>query len=162
MVTTMLRAGSIAPDFETVLDDGAPFRLSALRGDKNVVLYFYPADFTGGCTKEACSFRDSYDQVQRFDAVIVGVSRDSRERHAEFREAHGLKFPLISDPEGTIASLYNVKSMVPRLRPRVTFVIDKEGIIRDAFRHDFAIGRHLPDTLSALERIQAKGSQAQA
>jgi peroxiredoxin Q/BCP len=155
----MLRAGTLAPDFETVLDDGTPFRLSSMRGEKNVVLYFYPADFTGGCTKEACSFRDSYDQVQRYDAVILGVSRDSRERHIEFREAHGLKFPLISDPDGTIAALYDVKSMVPLLRPRVTYVIDKQGVVRAAFRHDLAIDRHLEDTLQALDQIESAESR---
>jgi peroxiredoxin Q/BCP len=156
----MLRPGSFAPDFETVLDDGTPFRLSAMRGEKNVVLYFYPADFTGGCTREACSFRDSYDQVQRYDAVILGVSRDSPQRHIEFREAHGLKFPLISDPQGGIASLYDVSSMVPLVRPRITYVIDKQGVIGAAIRHDIAIGRHLPDTLRALDEIEGVGSQA--
>src|SRR5690606_6970381 len=121
---------------------------------KNVVLYFYPADFTGGCTAQACSFRDNYDTIKRFDAVIVGVSGDSAESHVSFREQHGLGFPLISDPDRTLAELYDVKTSVPKLRPRVTYVIDKQGVIRAAFRHDIAIGRHLSDTLDALEALE--------
>ncbi|MGE0060419.1 MAG: peroxiredoxin, partial [Dehalococcoidia bacterium] len=144
---------------ETVLDDGSPFRLSDLRGDKNVVLYFYPADFTGGCTAQACSFRDNYDAVKAFDAVIVGVSGDSSESHRSFREKHSLGFPLIADEDRRIADLYEVKSSLPMLRPRVTYVIDKQGVIRAAFRHDLAIGRHLVDTLVALEKLEASRSR---
>lgn len=155
----MLKVDQPAPDFETVLDDGSPFRLSDLRGDKNVVLYFYPADFTGGCTAQACSFRDNYDAVKAFDAVIVGVSGDSSESHRSFREKHSLGFPLIADEDRRIADLYEVKSSLPMLRPRVTYVIDKQGVIRAAFRHDLAIGRHLVDTLAALEKLEASRSR---
>ncbi|MGE0686318.1 MAG: peroxiredoxin [Dehalococcoidia bacterium] len=155
----MLKVDQPAPDFETVLDDGSPFRLSDLRGDKNVVLYFYPADFTGGCTAQACSFRDNYDAVKAFDAVIVGVSGDSSESHRSFREKHSLGFPLIADEDRRIADLYEVKSSLPMLRPRVTYVIDKQGVIRAAFRHDLAIGRHLVDTLVALEKLEASRSR---
>ena len=154
----MLEVGCGAPDFETALDDGTPFRLSDLRGQKNVVLYFYPSDFSIGCTAQACSFHDSYDQVQRHDAIILGVSRDSQERHASFREKHGLKFSLISDPRGAIAELYDVKSSIPKIRPRVTYIIDKQGVIRSVFRHDLAIGRHLRDTLEALQELQGAGA----
>ena len=93
----MLKIGTQAPDFETTLDDGTPFRLSGLLGSKNLVLYFYPADFTAGCTSQACSFRDNYDTIQAYDAIIVGVSKDSSEKHGAFRAEHGLGFPLIAD-----------------------------------------------------------------
>jgi len=151
----MLKVNQQAPDFETTLDDGTPFRLSDLRGDKNIVLYFYPADFTGGCTAQACSFRDNYSTVKRYDAVIIGVSGDTPESHVSFREQHNLEFPLVSDPDRKLAQLYDVRTSVPKLRPRVTYVIDKQGVIRAAFRHDIAIGRHLSDTLDALEALQA-------
>lgn len=150
----MLKVDQPAPDFETTLEDGSSFRLSDLRGDKNVVLYFYPADFTGGCTAQACTFRDNYETVSQYDAVIVGVSGDSRESHLSFKEKHSLGFPLIADEDHRIAELYEVKSSVPMLRPRITYVIDKQGAIRAAFRHDIAIGRHLADTLAALEKLQ--------
>jgi peroxiredoxin Q/BCP len=150
----MLKVGDEAPDFETVLDDGTRFRLSDLHGDKNVVLYFYPADFTGGCTAEACSFRDNYDTVKQYDAVILGVSRDSQDSHARFREKHSLGFPLIADEDQKIAAMYDAAGSFLGIRPRVTYVIDKQGVIRAAFRHDIAIGRHLSDTLDALEELQ--------
>jgi peroxiredoxin Q/BCP len=150
----VLQPGTTAPDFTAQLDDGSEFRLSDLRGEKNLVLYFYPKDFSQGCTRQACSFRDSYHAVKAFDALIVGVSRDSDASHASFREEHGLEFPLISDTDGSLARLYDVTSMLPLIRPRVTYVIDKQGVIRTAFRHDIAIGRHLSDTLAALEQIE--------
>jgi peroxiredoxin Q/BCP len=150
----MLKVGDMAPDFETTLDDGTAFRLSDLRADKNVVLYFYPADFTGGCTAEACSFRDNYDTVKQYDAIIIGVSRDSQESHARFREKHSLGFPLIADEDQRVAGLYDAGGSFLGIRPRITYVIDKQGIIRAAFRHDIAIGRHLSDTLEALEELQ--------
>jgi peroxiredoxin Q/BCP len=151
----MLAPGTPAPDFNARLDDGSEFSLSALRGQKNVVLYFYPKDFSGGCTKQACSFRDSYAAVQAYDALIVGVSRDSEASHQAFKREHALSFPLISDPDGRIADLYDVNSVLPLVRPRVTYVIDKQGVIRSAFRHDVAIGRHLSDTLAALEALSS-------
>lgn len=150
----MLKVGAVAPDFEATLDDGSRFRLSDLRGEKHLVLYFYPADFTGGCTAQACSFRDNYDTVKRYNAIIVGVSGDSAESHVAFRQQHNLGFPLISDPERRIAALYKVKSSLPGLRPRITYVIDKDGVIRAAFRHDILISRHLADTLEALEKLE--------
>ena len=151
----MLQLGTPAPDFTARLDDGSEFRLAALRGEKNVVLYFYPKDFSQGCTRQACSFRDSYAAVQAYDAVIVGVSRDSEASHASFKREHGLSFSLISDGDGGLSELYEVKSVLPPVRPRVTYVIDKQGVIRSAFRHDVAIGRHLSDTLAALEALRS-------
>src|SRR6266498_1838776 len=147
----MLRAGQKAPEFEAKLDDGSTFRLADYRGDKNVVLYFYPADFTAGCTKQACSFRDSYAAIGTYDAIIVGVSRDSAETHRSFKEQHHLSYPIITDPDGRLEQVYDVKSSLPLVRPRVTYCIDETGVIRSAFRHDIAIGRHLRDTLNALK-----------
>jgi peroxiredoxin Q/BCP len=152
----VLQPGLPAPDFMAKLDDGSAFQLSALRGVKNVVLYFYPRDFSQGCTKQACSFRDSYAAVQAYDAVIYGISGDSEASHTSFRQEHGLTFPLISDPDGRLRDLYDVKSSLPLIRPRITYVIDKRGLIRSAFRHDVAIGRHLSDTLAALELLAQK------
>jgi len=151
----VLAPRTVAPDFTARLDDGTEFRLAEMRGARNVVLYFYPKDFTQGCTRQACSFRDSYASVQAYDAVIVGVSRDSGASHASFKQEHGLAFPLISDADGRVSDLYDVKSALPLIRPRVTYVIDKQGVIRSAFRHDLAIGRHLSDTLAALESIES-------
>ncbi len=151
----MLREGTVAPQFDATLDNGDVVRLSDYRGRKNVVLYFYPKDFTPGCTREACTFRDNYEEVEQYDAVIVGVSSDSAESHQAFREKHGLPFPLIPDPEKRIIELYQAAGLLGFLTARVTYVIDKEGVIRAALRHDFAVSRHLPEVLNALRSIQS-------
>ena len=150
----MLKEGTAAPDFEAMLDSGEQFRLSGHRGSKNVVLYFYPKDFTPGCTREACSFRDNYSAVEQHDAVIVGVSNDSAESHKRFKDTHNLPFPLAADPDKRIIGLYDAVGFLGLTTARVTYVIDKEGVIRKAFRHDLAISRHLDDTLDALRSIQ--------
>lgn len=150
----MLAIGSVAPDFTAALDDGSTFRLADYRDKKNVVLYFYPKDFTPGCTKEACSFRDNYAAIGAFDAIIVGVSADANEQHTSFREKHSLPFPLIADPERELQAKYDAKGMFSFMPPRVTYVIDKQGVVRSAIRHDFKIGRHVDEVLDALKALE--------
>jgi peroxiredoxin Q/BCP len=152
----MLEVGTIAPDFEATLDDGTLFRLSDLRGKKNVVLYFYPAAFSGGCTRQACQFRDSYDAISDYDAVIIGVSKDTASKHTAFRERYNLGFPMIGATDGLLRN-YDVKTFLG-YRARITYVIDKSGVIRSAFRHDIAIGRHVDDVLAALSQIEARAA----
>ena len=153
----MLKVGDRAPEIDATLEDGTTFRLSEHAGQKNVVLYFYPADFTAGCTREACGFRDKYAEIRALDAVIVGVSGNSEESHAAFKEKHSLPFQMIADPDQRVMQAYEAakKGLV---RPRITYVIDKAGIIRAAFRHDIAIGRHQTDTLAALQAIHGQVS----
>lgn len=150
----MLKEGTEAPAFETQLDTGETFRLADQRGQRNVVLYFYPKDFTMGCTREACSFRDEYDEVEKYDAVIIGVSTDSAESHQRFRERHDLPFPLIADQDRRLVKLYDAVGLLPFMTARVTYVIDKQGVIRRAVRHDLNIGAHLTDVLEALQAIE--------
>lgn len=151
----MLKEGTAAPDFEAQLDSGDTFRLRDHKGQKNVVLYFYPKDFTPGCTREACAFRDNYSDVEQHNAVIIGVSTDSADSHRAFRERHDLQFPLIPDPEKRVVKLYDADGFLGITTARITYVIDKEGTIRGALRHDFAIGRHLPEVLDTLQSINA-------
>ncbi len=150
----MLKAGNAAPDFDGQLDDGQRFRLSESFGKRNVVLYFYPKDFTSGCTREACSFQENYADIEKFEAVIVGVSADSAESHLSFRQRYSLGFPLVADPDKQIIRAYGAESLFG-LTARVTYVIDKSGIIRAVIRHDLAIGKHLPEVLSALAEIES-------
>ena len=149
----MLKPGDRAPEIEANLEDGSTFRLSDQKGHKNVVLYFYPADFTGGCTRQACGFRDAYSDIRDLDAVIVGVSGNSGESHAAFKEKYRLPFQMIADQDHKVMQDYEAakKGIV---RPRITYVIDKEGVVRAAFRHDIAINRHISDTIEALKAIQ--------
>ena len=150
----MLKEGTTAPDFEGEADDGSTFRLSDFRGKKNVVLYFYPKDFTPGCTKEACNFRDESETFEKHDAIIVGVSSDTTESHSSFKEQHKLNFPLIADPNKRIIKTYQAQGLLGLIPARVTYIIDKQGVIRKSFRHDLSIGKHLSDTLAALDAVQ--------
>lgn len=147
----MLKEGMPAPDFEAPTDDGGTFRLSDYKGKQPVVLYFYPKDFTMGCTREACNFRDNYEELQKRNAVLIGVSADSAESHQSFREEHGLPFPLIPDPDKRIIELYDVgAAFLGFATARVTYVIDTAGVIRATVRHDLFIAKHLTEVLNAL------------
>ncbi len=132
---THLSPGQEAPDFEAVLHTGERIRLSDLRG-KIVVLYFYPRAMTSGCTREARRFNELLDEFEKLGAVVLGASTDPVERNKKFAEKLGLRFKLISDPEGEIARLYGVLREGAK-RPsakRVTFVIDPEGRIAEVIR----------------------------
>lgn len=156
----MLKEGSQAPDIDAMLDSGEQFRLADYKGKKNVVLYFYPKDFTMGCTREACIFRDRYEDVLQYDAIIVGVSIDTAESHRKFKERHELPFPLVADPEKTVIRAYEAEALLGMATARITYVIDKQGTVRSAIRHDFAVGRHLPEVIEALSAIEGKPAPA--
>lgn len=134
----MLHTGQTAPSFSLPDADMQTVSLSAYKGRKNVVLYFYPRDGTPGCTLEAIDFSDHEDQFGKHDCVILGVSRDDCMVHAEFRDKHGLSVNLLSDYEGEVCRKYGVLQEkeadgVKRLfLVRSTFVIDKRGVIRHA------------------------------
>ena len=125
-----LTVGTIAPDFTTVDSQGDQVSLSDFRG-KVVVLYFYPKDDTPGCTKEAQSFRDNYNQYQDKDVVVLGVSMDDQASHKMFKEKYGLPFQLLVDQDGTITKAYDLYSEYKGAgyAQRVTYIIDAEGKI---------------------------------
>ena len=134
----MLPINTPASDFELLDQNGEPRRLSDYRG-KKVILYFYPKDMTAGCTKQACSFRDLMPQFRDKGAVILGVSKDSVASHKKFESAHGLPFPLLSDPDLTVIQAYDVwkekknYGKVSMGVVRTTYLIDENGIIVKAF-----------------------------
>ena len=129
----MLEAGTKAPEFSLPDQNGIVHTLSQYRGQK-VILYFYPKDMTGGCTSQACGFRDLYPHIREKGAVVLGVSKDTVQSHKRFEEAHGLPFTLLSDTLLTVISAYDVlkydkdgnptKSLV-----RSTYLIDEDGVI---------------------------------
>jgi peroxiredoxin Q/BCP len=121
-----LAVGTVAPNFTTVDDAGKTVSLSDLQG-KVVVLYFYPKDDTPGCTKEAQSFRDNYQQYQEKDLVVLGVSMDDEASHQQFKEKYGLPFQLLVDKDGAITKAYDVEG--GGYSKRVTYIIDAEGKI---------------------------------
>ncbi len=134
----MLDEGDIAPDFTTVDESGNKFRLSEHRG-KRIVLYFYPKDFTPGCTAEACSIRDSYDVFEDAGVPVFGISGGNAESHQKFKEKYDLNFPLLVDEDNEIAKLYGVYKPIKLLGKellgvkRITFLIDEEGKIEGVF-----------------------------
>jgi peroxiredoxin Q/BCP len=155
----MLQKNEEAPDFSGVLPDGRTLRLKDFRGRRHVVLYFYPKDFTPGCTKEACAFRDRRAELAALDGEIVGVSLDTPEKHAKFAESYDLPYPLVSDRDGTISNAYGVQRLGGWLpSKRVTFVIDKDGRVAELIHSEFGIDAHIDGAVKTLQRLQAKKS----
>src|SRR6201992_1461091 len=124
----MLNVGDAMPDVALEGESG-PVKLRDTLG-KPLVVYFYPKDETYGCTKEACSFRDQYEDFVAAGADVIGVSRDDAASHAKFREHHRLPFTLLSDPEGKTAASWGVRNVLGLVPGRVTFVFDKQGVVR--------------------------------
>ena len=150
MTTTKVMEGQAAPDFTAPRTGGGEFRLSDLRGKSAVVLYFYPKDETPGCTAEACAFRDSYEIFVDAGAEVVGVSGDSVDSHERFAEHHELPFILISDKGGALRRQYGVKATLGVWPGRVTFVIDKDGMVRHVFASQTDAVRHVAEALRAI------------
>jgi len=149
-----LPAGIPAPDFELLDDTNVPRKLSDFRG-RNVVLYFYPADDTPGCTKEACNFRDDYSAYEKAGVQVLGVSPDSVKSHAKFKKKFQLPFPLLADEGHKVCDLYGVwgpKKFMGREYEgvlRTTFVIDESGKIVNVFEN-VRPAEHSAEVLSAL------------
>jgi thioredoxin-dependent peroxiredoxin len=125
----MPKAGDTAPSFEGRDQDGKTIKLADLAGKKIVLLYFYPKDFTGGCTKEACSFRDGFEDFATNNVEIVGVSFDSADSHLQFIAKYKLNFTLLADPDGKIADTYGVRMAGKNMAKRVSFLIGLDGKI---------------------------------
>lgn len=153
-----IEVGSTAPTFSLTATDGSTISLKDFRKKHNVVLYFYPKDMTSGCTVEACDFRDNRAAFEAAGAVVLGVSPDPVKRHVKFTEKEGLTFPLLSDEDKQVCqaygvwverSMYGVKYMGVE---RSTFLIDKQGKIRAAWRKVKVPG-HVQDVLKAAQGL---------
>jgi len=149
---TELKVGDTAPDFSLLDERGLPVSLKNYLGKKVVVLYFYPKDFTPGCTAEACSFRDDYKPIQDKGAVVIGVSLDSVESHLKFSEKYMLPFTILSDHKKEVAKAYGVLGVGGFLAKRVTFIINKDGKITHVFTK-VDVKQHSEQVLKALEEL---------
>lgn len=145
--------GDQAPDFTLLDPGGARVHLSELLSRKVIVLYFYPKDETPGCTVESCAFRDAYDDFTAAGAEVVGVSRDDGASHRKFAAHHQLPFVLLSDPEGRVHDLYGVRTRLGFLRDRVTFVIDRSGIVRHVFTSMIDMQGHVKKALPIVREL---------
>ncbi len=148
-----IKVGDQAPDFTLPDQKGQPVSLSSFVGKKDVVLYFYPRDFTPGCTAEACAFRDSYEIFKEVGAEVIGISSDSEQSHQGFAARHRLPFILLSDRDGSVRKRYGVSSVLGLLPGRVTFVIDKQGIVRHIFVAQFAAEKHVEEAMRVLQTL---------
>lgn len=128
------------------------FSIESLIGKKPMVIFFYPKDFTPGCVKEVCAFRDQYQDFQDYGVEVIGISSDGLESHQKFVEKHNLPFTLLSDPKGKIRKLFGVPSSLLGLLPgRMTFVIDKNGIVKMRFNNQFGAEKHIEESLKVLK-----------
>ena len=146
-----LGPGDPMPESTLVGPDG-PTQLRDKIG-KPLVVYFYPKDETYGCTKEACKFRDQYEDFVAAGAEVIGVSRDDAASHAKFRDHHHLPFTLLSDPGGKVAASWGVKTTLG-IPGRVTFVFDKAGVVRHRFDSAIRFGKHVDEALATVKTLR--------
>lgn len=148
----MIQPGQEAPDFELPDNNGDLVKLSDFRGKKNVVVYFYPKDFSLGCTAEACAFRDSYEDFTQAGAEVIGISDDDVISHRHFASRYKLPFILLSDKGGKVRNLYGVENgFMGLIKGRVTFVVNKNGIIAKSFESNVNMSAHVEEALKVLK-----------
>lgn len=145
-----LTVGDILPDFKTLLPNGSELSKTDILG-KVSVFFFYPKDNTRHCTAEVCEFRDNYSEFKKLGAEVYGISPDSEGSHSDFSTKHNLQYTLISDKIGSLAKTFGVPKHLGFIQGRVTFVIDKNGIIQSRYQEFFANKSHLE---SALEKVK--------
>lgn len=150
---TLLKPGTRAPEFSLQTSDGGLVRSTDYIGKKAIVIFFYPKDDTLGCTIESCAFRDSYEEFLAVGAEIIGISTDSAASHHRFREKHSLPFILASDAGRKTAHAYGVAEGPLGLAGRATFVIDKRGMVRDAFSSRLRVKRHVSRALDLVRGL---------
>ena len=149
----LLAIGDSAPNFRLPAEDGSYVALSDFLGKKNLVVYFYPKDFTRGCTAEACSFRDSYESFKELGAEVIGISSDGQDSHRDFAQRHGLPFVLLSDRDVSVRKAYGVKKTLGLFPGRVSFVIDKKGVVRHIFSSQARATAHVGEALNVLKSL---------
>lgn len=148
-----VQVGDAAPDFALPNQSGETVHLSDYLGKKAIVLYFYPKDNTSGCTAEACAFRDSYEVFKDAGAEVIGVSSDSMESHEHFASQHQLPFILLSDAGGVVRKRYHVPATFGILPGRVTYIIDRQGIVRHIFSSQLHVEQHVSEALQTLQQM---------
>ncbi len=152
----MIATGQKAPTFTLKDGSGRVCSLEALGGSGPVVLFFYPRDESPICTREACAFRDAYEDFVAAGATVVGVSSDSVEAHRRFAEHQRLPFTLLSDPDGKTRKAYDVQPTLGLIAGRATFVIDGTGIVRLAFSSQFQAVGHMEQALQTVRKLSGK------
>jgi peroxiredoxin Q/BCP len=146
-----LKVGDRVPEFSLTSQTGVMVSSSDFIGKKPVVIYFYPKDDTPGCTTESCAFRDSYEVFTDTGAEVIGISADSPESHRQFAAKYNLPFTLLSDTDNKVRKLFGVPSTLFILPGRVTYIVDKEGIIRHVFDSMLDFKAHVTESLKTIQ-----------
>ncbi|RPI86471.1 MAG: peroxiredoxin [Planctomycetaceae bacterium] len=149
-----INVGDAAPEFTATVQNGQQISLADFRGKQAVVLFFYPKDNSPICTQEACSFRDSYEDFTRAGAVVIGVSSDTAASHQAFADSQRLPFLLVADVDGDLRKAFAVPKSLGVLPGRVTFVIDRQGIIRHVFNSQWFGQKHVEEALKTVRQLQ--------
>ena len=149
--------GDLAPDFELPDEDGVPRRLSELAADGPVVLFFYPAAMTPGCTAESCHFRDMKAEFEAVGAQRVGISADQVAKQKQFSDKHEFDYPLLSDPDGSVATQFGVRRKITVLTPtkRATFVIGSDLRVLGVIKSEVRMNLHADKALEILKAAAA-------
>jgi peroxiredoxin Q/BCP len=147
---TAIRVGDRVPELSVKTQRGENLSLGQFRGQRWLVIFFYPKDGTPVCTREACSFRDAYADFVDAGAVVIGVSGDSDDSHREFATQHRLPFHLVSDGDGGLRKTFGVPKTLGLLPGRVTYVVDPEGVVRHVFSSQLAAERHVQEALTTI------------
>lgn len=150
-----IAVGDQIPDVTLTAPSGEAVSLKSLIGDKAIVLYFYPKDDTPGCTKEACGFRDRYTVFQEAGADVIGVSGDSQAAHQQFISKYQLPFTLLTDTGNAARKAFGVPATLGLLPGRVTYVIDKNGVVRHIFNSQFNFQGHIDQSLKVVQQLAA-------
>jgi len=149
-----LSIGDPLPDFTLSDQEGKAFKAKEQICDKPLVLFFYPKDFTPGCTREVCDFRDQYEDFTELGAQVIGISSDSISSHAKFAARYRLPFTLLSDPKGQVRKLFGIRNSVFNLFPgRETFVFDQQGKLAHRYRNTMATD-HMRQALAAVKKMK--------
>ncbi|KAK9102392.1 hypothetical protein Sjap_019646 [Stephania japonica] len=152
-ISAKVSKGSVPPSFTLKDQDGKPVSLSKFKG-KPVVVYFYPADETPGCTKQACAFRDSYEKFKKAGAEVIGISGDDSESHKAFAKKYRLPFTLLSDEGNKLRKEWAVPSdLFGALPGRQTYVLDKKGVVQLIYNNQFQPEKHVDETLKLLQKL---------
>ncbi len=149
----MIQVGDKAPSFRLPDSIGDLVSSEDFLNKTNLVVYFYIKDFTGGCTREACSFRDSYEAFKDHGAEVIGISSDSETSHDAFAKKHQIPFILLSDRDGLAKKAFGVKRTLGILPGRVTFLIDKGGVVRHVFSSQTDMDAHVEEALRVLKSL---------
>ena len=148
-----LKINQPAPDFSLPSTNGEVFCLSQNQKNKPCILYFYPKDFTPGCTKEACQFSDSMGYFKELDIDVYGISTDNIDSHIKFKEKYRLSFDLLADTDGKVTKLYKATIPLVNISNRISYLLNKEHKISSVYRNFFAAGNHLKSMVDAAKSL---------